>query len=76
MKRVESTKAIDDIMVNTDLYSEEQLRELAFTKEELEQLAKAKGMPISFDKECPPTTPERALKFKRVNPSRRAMKAN
>ena len=63
-------------MVNSNLYTEEQLKELAFTKEELEQLAKARKMPITFDSECPPTTPERALKFKRVNPSRRAAEAN
>ncbi|MDO4982556.1 MAG: hypothetical protein Q4E35_03250 [Eubacteriales bacterium] len=60
-------------MVNTDFYSEEQLKELAFTKDELDLLAKAKQMPITFDAECPPTTPERALKFRRVNPSRTAI---
>lgn len=53
------------------LYTEEQLRELAFTKEELAQLEKARQMPITFDEECLPTTPEKALKFKRVNPSGR-----
>ena len=62
-------------MVNSDLYTEEQLRELAFTEEELAQLEKARKMPITFDEECPPTTPERALLFKRVNPSHRAAEA-
>ena len=28
-------------------------------------------MPITFDEDCPETTPERALKFKRVNPVRK-----
>lgn len=51
--------------------SKELLSELAFTEEELEELKKARSMPIVFDEDCPETTPERALKFKRVNPSRR-----
>ena len=63
-------------MVNTNLYTEAQLRELAFTAEEREQLEKARNMPITFDEDCPPTTPERALKFRRVNPSRKFTEAN
>ena len=47
-------------------------KDLAFSKEELE---KAKKMPITFDKDCPETTPERALKFRRVNPSRSTLRA-
>ena len=62
-------------MVNIDLYTEAQLKELAFTVEEREQLDKARKMPIVFDEECPPTTPERAMKFKRVNPPRRIAEA-
>ena len=58
-------------MVNAEMFTEEQLKELAFTKEEREQLAKARQMPITFDEDCPPTTPERAMKFRRVNPPRR-----
>ncbi len=58
-------------MVNTNLFTEAQLREISFTKEEREQLAKARKMPITFDEDCPPTTPERAIKFRRVNPPRR-----
>ncbi len=58
-------------MVNTNLYTKEQLKELAFTKEEMEQLERAREMPITYDKDCPETTPERAIKFKRVNPSRK-----
>lgn len=57
-------------MVNINLYTKAQLKELAFTNEERIQLEKAKKMPITFDEECPPTTPEKALKFKRVNPPR------
>ena len=41
--------------------------ELIFTSEELER---ARTMPITFDEDCPETTPERAMKFKRVNPVR------
>ena len=60
-------------MVNTDLYTEAQLKELSFTEAEREQLAKARMMPITFDEECPPTTPEKAMKFRRVNPPRKSM---
>ena len=58
-------------MVNVDMLTVEQLKELAFTEEERKQLAIARQMPITFDDDCPPTTPERALKFRRVNPPRR-----
>ena len=58
-------------MVNTSFYTESQLKELAFTEEEREQLARARTMPITFDEDCPPTTPEQAMKFRRVNPPRR-----
>ena len=33
-------------------------------------LKRARKMPIVFDEECPETTPERAMKFRRVNPPR------
>lgn len=58
-------------MVNVEQFTKEQLKDLAFTQEEIMQLEKARKMPLSFDEECPETTPELALKFKRVNPSRR-----
>ncbi|WP_432648265.1 hypothetical protein [Mitsuokella sp.] len=57
-------------MVKTSEVSMKMERELAFTKEELAELNAAKKMPITFDDDCPETTPERALKFRRVNPSR------
>ena len=46
------------------------LEELAFTAEEQKELENARKMPITFDEDCPETTPERALKFRRVNPPR------
>ena len=46
-------------------------KELAFTPEELKELERARTMPVTFDKDCPETTPERAVKFRRVNPVRR-----
>lgn len=49
----------------------EKAKELAFTEEELRELDKAREMPITFDEDCPETTPERAKKFRRVNPVRR-----
>ena len=42
------------------------------SSEELAQLAKAKEMPITFDDDSPETTPERALKFKRVRQPQKA----
>ena len=50
----------------------ELLRELAFSREELAELDRAKTMPIVFDDDCPETTPERAIRFRRVNPPRSA----
>ena len=44
--------------------------DLAFTKDELEELKRAREMPIVFDEDCPETTPERAVRFRRVNPPR------
>ena len=41
------------------------------TDEEIKQLEDAKKKPIVFYLFCPETTPERAIKFRRVNPSRR-----
>ena len=57
-------------MVNRNEYSVEQMKELAFSKAELDELAAARKMPITFDEDCPETTPERAVKFRRVNPPR------
>ena len=58
-------------MVNMNDIPLELQNELAFTKEELAELERAKKMPINFDADCPETTPERALKFRRVNPPRK-----
>ena len=51
-------------------FSEELLKELAFSPEELAELEEAKKMPIVFDQDCPEITPERAVLFQRVNPPR------
>jgi len=58
-------------MANAADLTRELMNELAFTPEELEELERARTMPITFDEDCPETTPERALKFKRVNPIQR-----
>lgn len=63
-------------MVNMNSMTKEMKEELAFSKEELEELARASSMPITFDEDCPETTPERAVKFRRVNPPRRAKNMN
>ena len=41
---------------------------LALTVEEMKELETAREMPITVDDDCPETTPERAIKFRRVNP--------
>ena len=51
--------------------TKEFMNELAFTPEELKELERARTMPITFDEDCPETTPEQAIKFRRVNPVRR-----
>ncbi len=53
-------------MVNISKLTPEQLKELTFTAEEKAQLAKARTMPVTFDKDCPPVTPERARSFRRA----------
>ena len=57
-------------MVNISDMTTDTVRELAFTEEELKELECARKREIVFDEECPETTPERALRFKRVNPPR------
>ena len=57
-------------MVNLVDMTKEQAEELTFTDKELEELERARSMPITFDEDCPETTPEMAVKFRRVNPPR------
>ena len=59
-------------MENMSKLPEALQKELAFTAEEQKELDNARKMPITFDADCPETTPERALKFKRVNPPRKS----
>lgn len=63
-------------MVNNDMLSREQKNDLAFTQEELQALENARKMPITFDDDCPETTPEKVVLFKRVNPPRRIARAD
>ncbi len=57
-------------MARTNTISDNLAKELAFTADELKELEVAREKTIVFDEDCPETTPERALKFKRVNPPR------
>ena len=63
-------------MVSFNELSKRQIEELAFTEEALKELENARRMPITFDEDCPETTPERALRFKRVNPPRKGVTNN
>ena len=58
-------------MVNTNNMRLDLIKELAFSEEELKELENARTKPIIFDEDCLETTPEKALKFRRVNPSKR-----
>ena len=58
-------------MANVADMTREFINELAFTPDELKELERARTMPITFDEDCPETTPERAMKFRRVNPVHR-----
>ena len=58
-------------MVNMTNMSDEMKKELAFTEEEKREIRAAKLLPVTFDEDCPETTPDRAMKFRRVNPPRK-----
>ena len=58
------------IMASVADPTREFINELAFMPEELKELERARTMPIVFDEDCPETTPERAMNFRRVNPVR------
>ena len=60
-------------MVNADTMTKEMIAELAFTEEEKAMLMEARKKRGVFDEDCPETTPEQALKFRRVNPPRERM---
>lgn len=49
----------------------EKINELAFSQEELDELERARSVPIVFDKDCPEVTPEQDVKFRCVNPVKR-----
>ena len=57
-------------MVNFTSLTDELREELAFSPEEKAEIEMAAAMPITFDEDCPETTPEKAMKFRRVNPPR------
>lgn len=63
-------------MVNVNNMTEELKKELAFTEDDLKELERARRMPVTFDEDCPETTPEKAVKFRRVNPSRKTLDRN
>ena len=58
-------------MVNAVDLTAEKINELAFTQEELDELERARSVPIVFDEDCPEITPEQAMKLRRVNPVKR-----
>ena len=63
-------------MVNMNDFSVKQREELTFTEDEFKELETARKMQITLDDDCPVTTPERAIRFKRVNPPRKGMSSN
>ena len=59
------------VMVRYEELTDEQKRELVFSEEERRQLDEAKLRPIVYDEDCPAVTPEKAVQFRRVHPSRK-----
>lgn len=57
-------------MVRTDQITPDMAKELSFTEEEREELRKARKQEIVFDEDCPEVTPEKAVRFRRVNPKK------
>ena len=47
--------------------------EMSFSEEELKYLEEAKKIKITYDEDSPETTPERAMRFRRVNDSKRVV---
>lgn len=58
-------------MASIKVLSNEEMKAIALSESEMAELEIARNMPISFDEDCVETTPERALKFQRVNPHRK-----
>ncbi len=63
-------------MVNIAEMTGELAEELAFSQKDLEELERARNMPITFDEDCPEVTPEMAVRFRRVNPPGRRQRAD
>ena len=70
--RQDSQRALKEvyIMVNIDNISDDMAKQLAFSDDEINEIKKARQMEITFDEDCPEVTPEKALKFQRVNSRR------
>ena len=47
------------------------IKEIVFTQDDLDELARLEDRPITFDEDCPEVTPEQAIRFRRVNPVRK-----
>lgn len=58
----------DRNMIKASEMTPAMLKELAFTQDEIDEQNRSRNMPITFDEDCPETTPERAVAFHRVNP--------
>ncbi len=56
-------------MVNTINLKE--IKEIVFTQDDMDELARLEERPITFDEDCPEVTPEQAIRFHRVNPVRK-----
>lgn len=57
-------------MVRTDRITPEMAKELAFNEQEREELKRARRQEITFDEDCPEVTPDKAVRFRRVNPKK------
>ena len=51
-----------------------EIKEIVFTQDDMDELARLADSPITFDEDCPEVTPEQAIHFRRVNPVRKRAK--
>ena len=47
------------------------IKEIVFTQDDMDELARLEDRPITFDEDCPEVTPKQAIRFRRVNPVRK-----
>ena len=58
------------LYINADDISD--IKEIVFTQDDMDELARLEERPITFDEDCPEVTTEQAIRFHRVNPVKKS----